>query len=107
MGFEGRRVDDPWGDQRDGRWYVSPEETAEDLIAASARARYSYIVVLPTPVLAARSLLVIPAARSRRTSVIFLIGSFFLGTWSSSNDKRVCPLSIGVTVQNRSDYSGS
>ncbi len=33
-GFEGRPVDDPWGDQRGGRWYVPPEETTEDLIAA-------------------------------------------------------------------------
>lgn len=42
-GFAGRRVPDPWGDDRDGRWYVSPEETAEDLIATlreqSARTR--------------------------------------------------------------------
>ncbi|MCY7402929.1 MAG: DinB family protein [Nocardioides sp.] len=33
-GFEGRSVDDLWGDQRDGHWYVSPDETAADLIAA-------------------------------------------------------------------------
>ncbi len=33
-GFAGRPVEDPWGDQRDDRWYVRPEETAEDLITA-------------------------------------------------------------------------
>ena len=27
-GFEGRDVDDPWGDSRDDRWYVDPDETA-------------------------------------------------------------------------------
>jgi uncharacterized damage-inducible protein DinB len=33
-GFQGREVDDPWGDQRADRWYVEPEETRADLIAA-------------------------------------------------------------------------
>ena len=33
-GFEGRDVADPWGDRRDGRWYVAPDETLEDLLAA-------------------------------------------------------------------------
>jgi uncharacterized damage-inducible protein DinB len=33
-GFEGRDVGDPWGDQRDGRWYVGPAETLPDLVAA-------------------------------------------------------------------------
>jgi uncharacterized damage-inducible protein DinB len=32
-GFEGRDVADPWGDRRDGRWHVAPEETLEDLLA--------------------------------------------------------------------------
>jgi uncharacterized damage-inducible protein DinB len=32
-GFEGREVADPWGDRRDGRWYVAPEETLGDLLA--------------------------------------------------------------------------
>lgn len=32
-GFEGREVADPWGDRRDGRWYVAPEETLDDLLA--------------------------------------------------------------------------
>ena len=31
-GFEGRDVADPWGDRRDGRWYVAPEETPDDLL---------------------------------------------------------------------------
>lgn len=33
-GFEGRAVEDPWGDQRDGRWHVAPTESVEDLVAA-------------------------------------------------------------------------
>jgi hypothetical protein len=33
-GFEGRDVDDPWGDGRDERWYVAPAETLDDLVAA-------------------------------------------------------------------------
>jgi uncharacterized damage-inducible protein DinB len=33
-GFEGCEVPDPWGDQRDERWYVDPEETLEALTAA-------------------------------------------------------------------------
>ena len=33
-GFEGRPIDNPWGDQRDDRWYVPAGETAEDLISA-------------------------------------------------------------------------
>jgi len=33
-GFEGHKVAEPWGDQRDGRWYVSPHEPPEGLIAA-------------------------------------------------------------------------
>jgi uncharacterized damage-inducible protein DinB len=32
-GFEGRAVADPWGDRRDDRWYVAPEETLDDLLA--------------------------------------------------------------------------
>jgi uncharacterized damage-inducible protein DinB len=32
-GFEGRAVPDPWGDQRDDRWYVAPEETRDRLLA--------------------------------------------------------------------------
>lgn len=33
-GFEGRQVGEPWGDNRDGRWYVSPEETLAGLVEA-------------------------------------------------------------------------
>lgn len=32
-GFEGGAVGDPWGDQRDGRWYVGPDETLDGLLA--------------------------------------------------------------------------
>lgn len=32
-GFEGRDVPDPWGDQRDRRWYAAPEETLPELVA--------------------------------------------------------------------------
>ena len=32
-GFEGRPVDDPWGDQRDGRWHVGPQESLDGLLA--------------------------------------------------------------------------
>jgi hypothetical protein len=33
-GFEGREVEDPWGDSRDGRWHVAPAESLDDLVAA-------------------------------------------------------------------------
>ncbi len=33
-GFEGRDVGDPWADDRDGRWYVGPEETVAELTRA-------------------------------------------------------------------------
>jgi uncharacterized damage-inducible protein DinB len=33
-GFEGRDVGDPWGDRRGDHWYVGPEETLDDLLAA-------------------------------------------------------------------------
>ncbi|MEU7909071.1 DUF664 domain-containing protein [Actinoplanes sp. NPDC049118] len=33
-GFEGRDVGEPWGDRRGDRWYVAPEETRDDLLAA-------------------------------------------------------------------------
>jgi uncharacterized damage-inducible protein DinB len=32
--FEGREVADPFGDGRDGRWYVAPTETRDELVAA-------------------------------------------------------------------------
>lgn len=31
-GFEGHEVDDPWGDNRDGRWYVGDDETCETVV---------------------------------------------------------------------------
>jgi len=37
-GFEARDVGDPWGDQRDGRWYVGPGESLTEL-ADAARAQ--------------------------------------------------------------------
>jgi uncharacterized damage-inducible protein DinB len=33
-GFEGHDVADPWADSRDGRWYVAPGETLEELVGA-------------------------------------------------------------------------
>ena len=33
-GFEGQDQADPWGDRRDGRWYVGPDETLDELEAA-------------------------------------------------------------------------
>jgi hypothetical protein len=35
-GFAGRAVPDPWGDHRQERWYVGPEETLDDLLAELA-----------------------------------------------------------------------
>ena len=32
--FEGRHIADPWGDDRNGRWYVAGDETLEELVAA-------------------------------------------------------------------------
>ncbi len=32
-GFEGRPVEDPWGDQRAGRWFVAAEQSLAQLIA--------------------------------------------------------------------------
>ncbi len=48
--------------------------------AASARARYSYTVVLPMPVLRAISVMLRPPALSRSTSPILRMGSLLLGT---------------------------
>jgi hypothetical protein len=31
-GFEGQQVKDPWGDNRDGRWYVAADESRETVI---------------------------------------------------------------------------
>jgi uncharacterized damage-inducible protein DinB len=35
-GFEGRAVADPWGDRRDDRWSVAPEETLDGLLVKLA-----------------------------------------------------------------------
>ncbi|HWI33269.1 MAG TPA: DinB family protein [Lapillicoccus sp.] len=32
--FEGEALEDPWDDARDGRWYVSPEQSVEVLLGA-------------------------------------------------------------------------
>ena len=58
----------------------TPSGNGQPIPAASARARYSQTVERPAPTLAAISRTERPAARSRRTSVIFLMGSLFLGT---------------------------
>jgi uncharacterized damage-inducible protein DinB len=45
-GFEGRDVADPWGDNRDNRWYVAPGETLDGLLAGlDAQARRSQQVI--------------------------------------------------------------
>lgn len=45
-GFEGRAVADPWGDQRDDRWYVAPDESLDGLLAAlDARAERSRAII--------------------------------------------------------------
>ena len=36
-GFEGGDVDDPWGDNLDGRWHVAAEETSADVMTALQR----------------------------------------------------------------------
>lgn len=33
-GFRGQNVAEPWGDRREDRWYVAPDETRADLVAA-------------------------------------------------------------------------
>jgi len=33
-GFQGHQVGEPWGDRRGDRWYVAPDETRDDLVAA-------------------------------------------------------------------------
>lgn len=32
-GFEGRKFADPWGDEREGRWYVQSDSTREQVVA--------------------------------------------------------------------------
>ena len=33
-GFQGREIGEPWGDRRGDRWFVAPDETRDDLVAA-------------------------------------------------------------------------
>ena len=35
-GFRGEPVEDPWGDQRDGRWFVEASETRDEVLGALA-----------------------------------------------------------------------
>lgn len=45
-GFEGRAVADPWGDRRGDRWYVAPQESLDDLLAALAdQAEHSRAII--------------------------------------------------------------
>ena len=45
-GFEGQEVAEPWAESRDGRWYVAPDESLADLLAAlPAQAARSRAVV--------------------------------------------------------------
>lgn len=48
-GFEGREVDDPWGDQQEDRWHAGPDDALESLAAQwRERARYTRRVVTST-----------------------------------------------------------
>lgn len=48
-GFEGREVADPWGDRREDRWHLDPEDTLESLAAElHARAAHTRRVVEAT-----------------------------------------------------------
>lgn len=45
-GFEGRPITDPWGDNRDNRWYVPAEETLDQLrTALQAQAERSRAII--------------------------------------------------------------
>ena len=45
-GFEGRALAAPWGDDRDGRWFVEPDETLPELlIGLEAQAEVSRSIV--------------------------------------------------------------
>lgn len=33
-GFEGQDIGDPWGDQRDGHWFLAPDEDSAEVLAA-------------------------------------------------------------------------
>jgi uncharacterized damage-inducible protein DinB len=36
--FEGEEIEAPWGDRRDGRWYVAPDVAADDVATALRQA---------------------------------------------------------------------
>jgi uncharacterized damage-inducible protein DinB len=45
-GFAGRAVPDPWGDERDDRWYVGPEEVRDSLLTdLAAQAERSQAII--------------------------------------------------------------
>jgi uncharacterized damage-inducible protein DinB len=45
-GFTGERLDDPWGDRRDDRWFVAPTETFAVLLTAlNDRAERSHQII--------------------------------------------------------------
>jgi uncharacterized damage-inducible protein DinB len=45
-GFEGRAVADPWGDRREDRWYVAPDESLDGLLASlEQQARRSRAII--------------------------------------------------------------
>ncbi|HEX5404169.1 MAG TPA: DinB family protein [Pseudonocardiaceae bacterium] len=48
-GFAGQECADPWGDDKDGRWYVAPDETLADLVGAlEKQADYTRFLVSST-----------------------------------------------------------
>ncbi|RZU52923.1 putative damage-inducible protein DinB [Krasilnikovia cinnamomea] len=45
-GFQGRPVEEPWGDRREDRWYVAPDETPDALATAlRAQGEHTRVVV--------------------------------------------------------------
>ena len=45
-GFEGRQVDEPWGDHRDDHWFVAADETPAQLLdALSSQAQLSRSII--------------------------------------------------------------
>ncbi|WP_308167572.1 mycothiol transferase [Catellatospora tritici] len=48
-GFEGRTFEEPWGDWRDGRWHVDPDEPAEEVVAAlRAQGEHTREIIMAT-----------------------------------------------------------
>ena len=46
-GFEGQEVPDPWLDSRDGRWFVAPDETIDEVTSGlQAQAEITSAIVL-------------------------------------------------------------